>query len=233
MNGRIVEIEASTHQKVQKLLPWLLTETLQGAELAMVRQHVRDCQECRDELEWQRDVQAARPALRAAPNVDRAFAAMAAQLDREPAPRPARRAQDRDGGAGGWLARLLAAWRDAGSGPRWAMAVQCAVIAGLALALFRPQPAEYMQYRALSSAPPAAAAGGAPAGRLMVVFKPHTTEAELRRILQACGAHIVDGPTVTDAYVLQVDGGATAALAFLKRESAVTLVSSLDAGAGK
>jgi hypothetical protein len=231
MNGRIVEIEASTHQKVQKLLPWLLTETLQGAELAMVRQHVRDCQECRDDLEWQRDVQAARPALRAVPNVDRAFAAMAGQLDREPTPvQPGRPAHGADGG---WLARLLAAWRGMGSGPRWAMALQCAIIAALALALFKPQAADYAQYRALSSAPAPGAASSAPAGRLMVVFKPRTTEAELRRILQTCGARIVDGPTVTDAYVLQVDGAVATALAALKREPAVTLVSSLDAGAGK
>jgi hypothetical protein len=223
MNGRIVEIDASTHQKVQKLLPWLPGETLKGAELAMVRQHLRDCQECRDDLEWQRDVQAARPAPLAEPNVDRAFMAMAERLDREPAPRPQPRRA-----AGGWLARVLAAWRDAGRVPRWTMGLQLAAIAALALVLFRPQVA-YPEYRALSAA-------AVPAGRLMVQFKPGVTEEGMRRLLQAAGARIVDGPTVTDAYVLQIDGAAAArqaGLATLRRAPEVALATPLDAGAGK
>ena len=226
MNGRIVEIDASTHQKVQKLLPWLPGETLKDAELAMVREHLRDCQECRDDLEWQRDVQAARPAPLAEPNVDRAFMAMAERLDREPAPRPqARRA------TGGWLAGLLASWRDAGRVPRWTMGLQLAAIAALALVLFKP-PAAYPEYRALSAAPAAAT----PAGRLMVQFKPGVTEEGMRRLLQAAGARIVDGPTVTDAYVLQIDGATMtqqAALAALRRAPEVALATPLDAGAGK
>ena len=227
MNGRIVEIDASIHQKVQKLLPWLPGETLKDAELAMVRQHLRDCQECRDDLEWQRDVQAARPAPLAEPNVDRAFMAMAERLDREPAPRPQPRRA-----AGAWLAGLLATWRDAGRVPRWTMGLQLAAIAALVLVLFKPQPVAYPEYRALSAAPAAAV----PAGRLMVQFKPGVTEEGMRRLLQAAGARIVDGPTVTDAYVLQIDGAVAArqaALATLRRAPEVALATPLDAGAGK
>jgi hypothetical protein len=39
-------------------------------------------------------------------------------------------------------------------------------------------------------------------GNVVVAFNPDTPERELRRILQAAEARVVDGPTVTDAYVL-------------------------------
>jgi cysteine synthase len=60
------------------------------------------------------------------------------------------------------------------------------------------------------------------------VFKPDTTEREMRRILQASGARVVDGPTVTDAYVLALPAAqAPAALARLRAEPAVTLAQAL------
>ena len=70
-------------------------------------------------------------------------------------------------------------------------------------------------YRALGSA-------AQPQGKLVVVFKPATTEREMRRILQANGARVVDGPTVTDAYVLALPASqANAALDRMRAEPAV------------
>ncbi len=63
----------------------------------------------------------------------------------------------------------------------------------------------------------------------MVVFKPETAERELRRILQANGAHVVDGPTVTDAYLLSVPDPQQAR-ARLRGEAAVALAETLDGG---
>lgn len=232
MNGKIVEMDGSAHQKVQKLLPWLLSETLAGAELALVRKHLRGCEECREDLAWQRSIQAAEPATdaphHALPNVERAFAALSGRLGEQ----SVHAAHVRPGPSlSVWLRRL---WRGTGQWQRWTMAAQCALIAFLAVALVKPaadggtvggQPRA--EFRALSAPPPAPGAA-ALAGNVLVMFKPDTTEAQLRRVLNAHGARIVDGPTVTDAYVLLLSGAdQIKAIAALRREPAVTLAEAL------
>lgn len=228
MTGKIVEIDATTHQKVQKLLPWMLGDTLSSAEQGLVRQHLLQCAQCRADLDWQRQVQAAQPAMQAAPDVNRAFAALSARM--EPA-KAVNRPRPRHGVAA-WLHTMWQGLRQA-QWQHWAMAAQCALIVGLALALFQPSPQAPGQFHALS-APASPAETGAAAGNVMVLFKPETPERELRRVLQAHGAHIVDGPTVTDAYVLYLPpAGRDAALAALRLEPAVALAEPLDGGAGQ
>jgi cysteine synthase len=90
----------------------------------------------------------------------------------------------------------------------------------LALLLVRPGD-DNASYRALGAA-------GQAQGNVVVAFKPDTPERELRRILQAAGARVVDGPTVTGAYVLAVPQSRQAAtLGRLRAEPAVTLAQSL------
>ncbi len=67
------------------------------------------------------------------------------------------------------------------------------VLAGaLLLSLGRPD------YRALGSAPPSRAAN------VIAMFRPDTSELQLRKLLQTNGASLVDGPTDADAYLLRV-----------------------------
>jgi hypothetical protein len=97
------------------------------------------------------------------------------------------------------------------------------VIAGLAALLLRPA-ADPADYHVLGS-------GVAAGGNLVVVFQPNTSERDLRRILQAQNARVVDGPTVTDAYLISVPAaGRAQALQALRAESAVKLVEPLDGG---
>ena len=61
------------------------------------------------------------------------------------------------------------------------------------------------------------------------MFEPATTEREFRRILQRHGARVVDGPTVTDAYLLRVpDAERQRALEALRHDPAVRLAEALD-----
>jgi anti-sigma factor RsiW len=84
-------------------------------------------------------------------------------------------------------------------------------------------------YRTLGASDAAAARGA-----LVVVFDPATPESELRRILRAAGAQIVDGPTRTNAYVLDVPPAQrTQALAALRGERRVVLAERLDGGAAR
>jgi cysteine synthase len=97
-----------------------------------------------------------------------------------------------------------------------------AAIGVLAVMLVRPD-TNAGAYRALGAAQRAA-------GDAVVVFQPDTTEREMRRILQASGARVVDGPTVTSAYVIALpETQAPAALAHLRAEPAITLAQPLGA----
>lgn len=218
MSARVVNLD-SAHSEVRDLLPWFVAGTLGEDERRLVDEHVQACAACRGELEWERQLRAANNVAMPERDVDRAFAALRARL-----PSPARtpsvfeRLQAR-------FDRLL---------PRpwlgWAVAVQAVAIVGLAVALIagrvQPDGASAPIYRALAR--PAAAE---PA-RLVVAFAPQTQVGELRRVLLASGARIVDGPTAADAYILAVaPERAEATLQQLRAEPSVLLVQSLDAKA--
>jgi hypothetical protein len=67
-------------------------------------------------------------------------------------------------------------------------------------------------------------------GSLVVQFDPATPESELRRILREVDAHLVNGPTQANAYVLDVPAGRLGdAIRDLRKERAVLLVEPLAA----
>ncbi|MES2017486.1 MAG: hypothetical protein V4484_13415 [Pseudomonadota bacterium] len=140
-------------------------------------------------------------------NPDRAFAALLPRLGPQ---------ETRSGVLARWRGALAAnsAWL------RWTALAQLLTIGVLAAMLSRTEP---HSYRALGATAKAN-------GDAVVMFKPDTSERDMRRILQASGARIIDGPTVTDAYILALpDGTAKAAMARLDAESAVTLARPLAA----
>jgi hypothetical protein len=63
----------------------------------------------------------------------------------------------------------------------------------------------------------------------VVRFRPDATEAQIRRSLRDSGARLVDGPTVTDAYVVRLPRDRyAAALEALRHAPAVALVEALE-----
>lgn len=210
MNTHAARPDPLSHEKAQLLLPWLSTGTMDDAEFAAVRAHVETCAECQADLVLQATLRAAAPPVDSAFDADRAFARLAPRLGAQ-APHVA----------------VLERWRGAlaANSPwlRWTAAAQFAVIALLAVMLVRPGDGAG-DYRALGSET-------AVQGDLVVVFRPDTTEREMRRILQASGARVVDGPGMTGAWVLAVPAGQSdGALTQLRSEPAVSLVQPLAAG---
>jgi anti-sigma factor RsiW len=111
---------------------------------------------------------------------------------------------------------------------RAVMAAQLAAILVLGAAVVGDE--TRAPYRTLGAADSAARA---PAS-LVVVFDPALTELDLRRMLRAVGARIVDGPTQANAYLLDVDPGAREqALRALKVDRRVVLVEPLGEGSGR
>jgi len=218
VSTRVVNLD-SAHGEVRDLLPWFLTGTLDETESRLVDAHLQTCAACRGELEWERQLREANNVELPGRDVDRAFAALRARLPAHARATPS------------WRERLQA-WRESVL-PRpwlgWALVAQTAAISVLlvVLASTRAQTAdESHTYRALSrpvSTEPA---------RLVVAFAPHTEVAELRRVLLASGARIVDGPTAADAYILAVaPEKLDAAVQQLRAEKSVLLVQSLEAKA--
>ena len=217
MSAKVLAIGADdAHQGVQALLPWYLSGGLDPAEVDVLEAHLSGCARCQAELAWERSVQAAR----AAPagdaghgDVERGWARLRARIEASeraastgaaarPAPAPAR------------LHVAMRRWRALA-------AAQFAAIGALA-ALLLWLPAHDERYHALGAASPA------PSGNLIVRFRPETPERELRGALAQAGARLVDGPTVTDAYLLEVPAARqAAALAALRAQPSVVLAESL------
>lgn len=205
MNSQVARHAAKEHREVQHLLPWLLAGTLEGAELALVQAHLLQCGQCRADLDFERRLRAAAPQPDAGLDPERALAQLVARM---PAQREGMFERFRRA-----IAANDSAWL------RWTVAAQLAVIAVLGTLLAHGDGDG--AYQALGAAARAQ-------GNLVVVFRPDTPERELRRIVQSSGARVVDGPTVTDAWVLDVPAGeAPRALERLRGERAVTLAQAL------
>lgn len=227
MSGRIFRLDIPAHQAVQELLPWYVSAQLAPEEAARVQEHLHDCEECQHEADFARRLRGLEPALPQGLDVERALARLMPMLGEQeqeqghgqavaatppiaPAATPA---------APPWTPQRAA---NQASWMRWAMAAQAVAIVGLALLLARPA-ADKADYHVLGS-------GAVLSGNLVVVFKPDTAERELRRVLLANGARVVDGPTDTDAYLLNVPMATRdRALLSLRAEPSVMLVESLQA----
>lgn len=196
------------HQAAQMALPWLLKGTLEPAERARVDGHLLTCAACRADLANLALIGGAATPAAPACDPDRALARLAPLLDesRQQAGRVAGPNAHAAANDSRWLRTLLLA--------------QCAAIAVLLALLLGPAPAGDT-YLALG-------ADSRPGADVAVRFAPDTPERELRRIVQAGGARIVDGPLDSGAYLLSVPRpriGAT--LARMRAEPMVRLVEPL------
>jgi anti-sigma factor RsiW len=223
MSGRILRLEPPPHAAVQRLLPWYFTGRLDTAELVIVEAHLAQCPECRAELEAEPQLLQAGDGARVA--VDEGWARLRARLAGElpvTAPAPSTTATpERPPRRRGWMAP---AWRAAARLPDRAWAAPALLSMALLVAIgvtLRPG-APLAEYHGLS----APVETGATA---VVRFKPDATEAQIRRSLNDSGARLVDGPTVSDAYVVRLPREHyAAALDKLRREPGVALVEALE-----
>jgi len=186
MTGRVLPLHGSEHAAVDALLPWYVNGTLRGEDLGRVERHVAACEQCRREVDWLRDVFAACTEI--APIADEPASAGATGI-----PGLDGRIRRRT-----WRTRAADGWR---STQPWTRMLIAAQLAGLVIlsTLLALEPRQEASYRTLGAA-------AAPARReaIAVMFDPAITEAELRRVITGAGARIVDGPTATHAFVLEV-----------------------------
>ena len=226
--GRVLPLKGGEHTAVDALLPFYVNGTLRGDELERVEQHLEGCEHCGREVEWLRDVFAACEAVAPVPETPLADTGRIQELAghlRESASRP--RAAASTVGAAGWHGRVSTAW--AATQP-WARMLLAAQLAGLAIlgTMLVAETRDDAPYRTLGAYTRATPAGDS----IAVMFDPAMTEGEMRRLLASAGARIVDGPTATAAFVLEVPAGRSgAALQRLRAERKVVFAEPLGAPA--
>ena len=210
----IIQLHAGRHDEIRALLPWYVTGRLDAAEHVRVAAHVSTCPECKADVEFERRLEVE---VAIAPiDVENGWASMQRRIAAAPASRSG------GGKLGQWPSRL---WR---TGPRWlgwALAAQAVLlVAAGALTVRTVAPVvQPPRYHALSSVPAAAP------GNAVVIFRSDTPESSMRQALVAADAHLVDGPTAADAYVLRVPAAERAgALAGLRARRDVVLAQPLD-----
>jgi hypothetical protein len=216
MSGRVLRFDDPAHHRVWELLPWFVNGTLEGEELTVVEQHVRECARCQHEIDSLRQFQAA--------YMDSETAADPADSLRKLRGRP----EEKEIAAlrPPHLARLRRLWQQRQGWAPWAMAAELLVIVVLG-SLLAFGGGTLALYRTLGTVDPLPHA----TGNVVVVFDPRITEAELRQIVRATGGRIVDGPTGADAYVLELPAERqAAALEALRAQRAVVLAQRLDRG---
>lgn len=208
MSGQVLRFDSSVHKVVDALLPWYVNGTLEGAELEGVRQHLCECELCRQEAEWLRELHAACIAAESDPDVSDAFRDLRRRLETRQSPRAS---------VGFTRAGASSIWS------RWALAASVAIAVVFGASVLRDTSAPPI-YRTLGASDAIEHATGS----MIVVFHPTTTEGELRRILRSADARIVDGPTKANAYVLGVPSGQRQdTIRALRAERAVVLVEPL------
>ena len=214
--GKILPFDAATHKVVDVLLPWFVNGTLEGDEQVLVQQHLGRCERCRREVEWLQELQAACAAA-AAPGASPAIDYLRRRLTERPA-------------APGVFGHLRAYWQRAQPWTRALVAAQFAAILVLASLVVVGSHEPAASYRTLGAADSAARS----AASLVVVFDPATTELDLRRMLRAADARIVDGPTQANAYLLEVPASAQdRVIRALKADRRVVLIEPLRAGSAR
>ena len=198
-------LKPGAHDAVQQLLPWFVNGSLAEDQAAQVRAHLDVCEVCQADAGWDARIHAAAPL---APELDaeRALARLMPRLTAQTAP------------AG--IVQRLRDWWSASSWMPYALAGQCALIAGLGVVVFMQQ-APDGAYRALGN-------GEQAGGNVVVMFQPGAAVSDVQRMMQSSQARIVNGPTVAGAYVLQVaPERQAAALAALRANPGVMLAEPL------
>lgn len=206
---------APEHLRAWEALPWIANGRATPEQAALVEAHLPHCADCREELEWQRRMQAA--LQRAVDTADadaeseRSLQALMARLDDAP---------EQGQPAAGPRSKLT-----------WALAaavvLQAVGIGALSLQLWSAEPDD--AYRTLSSEP-----ATAPVATLRVLPDPGLSLAAWQALLQAQGLQTVGGPNSAGAYALAPAPGATAlprdeALAALRANPGVRLAEPIGA----
>jgi anti-sigma-K factor RskA len=210
-----IQSGVNPHKEAEELLPWYATGQIEAEEQALVERHLATCAHCRRQLAFERRMVDEFAAM--TPEIDSGWARLRERL--EPQSQPSGKARE------SWWDKSVrdaaAAWRGLSHPAVAAVAfaqLAFVIVAGsVLLSLSRPS------YRALGSAPPPQSAN------VIAMFRPDTSEVQMRELLRTSGASMAGGPTPTDAYLLRVPAPSRdRALARLRADRQVLMAEPID-----
>jgi hypothetical protein len=190
------------HGECWNLLPWIANESAAARDTARVEAHLRDCRECQEELEFQRQL---REAIRSEEAI-----VLAPQTSLHKLMQRIDSADDMDDEheAAPAAAEPVIARREP-TRLRWlpiAAAIQGIAIAGLLSALWLQSRDELTAGRYSVLTTPTAAVAGGPVIR--VVFGGNVALDDMNRVLRSIDAQIIAGPSEAGVYTLGLASGA-------------------------
>jgi hypothetical protein len=179
------------HDETWLQLPWLANGRLAGAERGAAEEHLRDCPDCREELERQRLLcEALTEPQRVTYAPGPSFRKLMERIDGaetsaapSAAPAPLARPRTPPRAAG---ARLATAWRP----PGLAWAATFLLMMGMAVMVRWWQPAYVTVTRSDAPTP----------GVLHVAFDRSLALGDMEQLLHAAGARVVEGPDPTGVF---------------------------------
>jgi hypothetical protein len=186
-----------THAECWNLLPWIANESAAARDVARVEDHLRDCKECREELEFQRQL---RNAIRSQEAVVLAPQTSLQKLMQRIDNVDTEVESEQVAASSPAAAAVVAAPRR--EMPRWvavAAAVQGIAITGL-LATLWSQSRESLTAPRFTTLTTATAVAHGPVIR--VVFAADTALADVNQVLRSIDAQIVAGPSEAGVYTL-------------------------------
>jgi hypothetical protein len=194
------------HGECWNLLPWIANESAAPKDVARVEEHLRDCRECQEELEFQRQL---RNAIRSEEAVVLApQTSLQKLMQRIDTVADIEDAADIEGESEASAAPAEAPRRDASRRPRWlavAAAIQGIVIAGLLAALWS-QSREALTTPRFTTLTTATTVARGPVIR--VVFDGSIALDDMNQVLRSIGAQIIAGPSEAGVYTLGLAAGA-------------------------
>ena len=186
---------ALNHGEAWSLLPWLVNETLSGAEQTAVEAHVRSCLLCRRELGTQRQMSRA---INASPTIrvsaQRSFASLMERVDAGPDSADSMIRRTIDPIVRGWKELLS-------TNQRWAVATTAAagcLVAVLLTITTADDPSDAARYTTLTSAPTAYS------NLVEVVFAGEATQRDIDAVLIKFNARILTGPSQKGVYTIVI-----------------------------
>lgn len=206
--GNHVSNHVGNHGECWNLLPWIANESAAAREMARVEAHLRDCRECQEELEFQRQVRNAirsEEAVVLAPQTSLqkllqridTVADMDDELELAPAGHHTAPAEV-----------LTASRREPARWSRWlpiAAAVQGIAITGLLATMWLQSHETLTAPRFTTLTTPAAVARGPV---IRVVFAGNVALDDMNRVLRSIDAQIIAGPSEAGVYTLGLAAGA-------------------------
>lgn len=213
--------EMEQHVQVSRLLPWYAQHRLSPEEQSMVDAHLHTCAVCRSAVSNESVIANASEPRIADLDVERAWAKMSAKLDGAEA--VAGQSYPKKWSAPAVLHNLVHHLARPLTIPMaWLVVPQLAMV--LVLATFLMQTEPEVKYQVLGN-------GVTLESNVVVVFKPEANQASVTRLLQKYEARIVDGPTVTNAYLLRVpEDQVPAAIREFRQDATIEQADGLQAG---